>query len=178
MTKLTSFLLSLEKVLARINASLVMVCGVVLFFFMFTVVSDVTGRYLFLEPVFGTTEVGQNVLAFVIFLSWAAVLASGQHIKVVILVSRLSPQWRVWLELLTLAVGFAMIFSIAWYGLSFAIESYKLKEIFLTYGIPRYPGKMALFVGCTLFAIQFLVMFLSRLFTRLAGKIPSGREQS
>jgi TRAP-type C4-dicarboxylate transport system permease small subunit len=178
MKKIASVLLSLEKVLARINVPVVVVCGVVLFLFMFMVVSDVTGRYLFLKPVFGTTEVGQNVLAFVIFLSWAGVLASGQHIRVVILVDRLSPQWRGWLELLTLAVGFAMIFSIAWYGLSFAIGSYKLKETFLTYGIPRYPGKMALFVGCTLCAIQFLVMFLSRLFTRLAGEIPAGREQS
>jgi TRAP-type C4-dicarboxylate transport system permease small subunit len=39
---------------------------------MFMVVSDVTGRYLFLTPVPGTTEIGENVLAFVIFLSWAA----------------------------------------------------------------------------------------------------------
>jgi len=178
MKKIASVLLSLESVLARINGPLVVVCGVVLFLFMFMVVSDVTGRYLFLKPVFGTTEVGQNVLAFVIFLSWAAVLASGQHIRVVILLERFPPQVRAWLELFALAVGFAMIFSIAWYGLSFATESYKFKETFLTYGIPRYPGKMALFVGCTLFAIQFFIQFLSRLFARLAGKIPAGREQS
>ena len=175
---IASVLLSLEKALARVNALLVVVCGIVLFLFMFMVVSDVTGRYLFLKPVSGTTEVGQNVLAFVVFLSLAAVLAVGQHIRVGILVDRLSLRWQAWLELLALAIGFAMIFPIAWYGLSFAIESYKLKEVFLTYGIPRYPGKIALFIGCTLFAIQFLVMFLSRLFIRLAGKIPAGREQS
>jgi TRAP-type C4-dicarboxylate transport system permease small subunit len=178
MKKIASVLVSLEKVLARINAPVAVACGVVLFLFMFMVVSDVTGRYLFLTPVFGTTEIGQNVLAFVIFMSWAAVQASGQHIRVVILLDRFPPRWRVWLELLALAVGFAMIFSIAWYGLSFTIESYKTKEIFLTYGIPRYPGKAALFVGCTLFAIQFFIQFLSRLFTRLAGKIPAGKEQS
>jgi TRAP-type C4-dicarboxylate transport system permease small subunit len=178
MKKIASVLLSLESVLARINGPLVVICGVVLFLFMFMVVSDVTGRYLFLKPVFGTTEIGMNVLAFVIFMSWAAVLASGQHIRVLILVERFPPRWRVWFDLLMLAVGFAMIFSIAWYGLSFSVESYKQKEIFLTYGIPRYPGKMALFVGCVLFAIQFFIQFLSRLFARLAGKIPASREQS
>jgi len=177
MTKLTSFLLSLEKVLARINASLVMVCGVVLFFFMFTVVSDVTGRYLFLKPVPGTLEVGESVLALVVFLGWAAVLARGDHIRVSILLDSLPPRWHAWLELLPLAVGFALIFPIAWYGLSFALESYKFKETGLTYGIPLYPGKIALFIGCTLFAIQFFVMFLGRLFIRLAGKIPAGSEK-
>jgi len=178
MKKIASVLVSLEKVLARIYAPVAVACGVVLFLFMFMVVSDVTGRYLFLKPVFGTTEIGQNVLAFVIFMSWAAVQASGQHIRVFIVLDRFPPRWRVWFELLTLAVGFAMVFSIAWYGLPFTIHSYETKEIFLTYGIPRYPGKAALFVGCALFAIQFFVQFLSRLFTRLAGEIPAGREQS
>lgn len=177
MKKIASVLLSLESVVARINGSVAAACGVLIFVFMFMVVGDVTGRYLFLAPIPGTTEAGQNVLAFVIFLSWAAVLALGQHIRVVMLLDRLSPRRRVWLELLALAVGFAMVFSIAWYGLSFAVESYKFKETFPSYGIPRYPGKMAFFVGCTLFAIQFFIQFLSRLFAWLGDKIP-GREES
>jgi TRAP-type C4-dicarboxylate transport system permease small subunit len=178
MTKIMSVLLSLENALARINTVVVVACGIFLFLFMFMVASDVTGRYLFIKPIPGTMEIGEIVLAFVIFPGWAAVLANNQHIRVLIVVDHLPPRWRVWLELLALVVGFAVMLPIAWYSLSFALDSYATKETGFTYGIPRYPGKFALFIGSALFAVQFLIMFFRLLFSKLAGQIPTTKEPS
>jgi TRAP-type C4-dicarboxylate transport system permease small subunit len=178
MKRIASVLLAIENVLVRINTVVVVACGVFLFLFVFMVVSDVAGRYALLKPVPGTMEIGEIVLAFVIFPGWAAVLANNQHIRVLIVVDRLPPRWRGWLELLALGVGFAMMLPIAWYGFSFAMDSYMTKEIGFTYSIPRYPGKAAFFIGSTLFAIQFLIMFLRRLFARLIGQIPATKEPS
>ena len=178
MAKIASVFRAIEKALARINLVVVVACGIFLFFFMFMVVSDVTGRYAFASPIPGTMEIGEIILAFVVFPGWAAVLANNQHIRVLIVVDRLPPRWRPWMEMLTLVVGLAMMFPIAWYGFSFAMDSYMTKEIGFTYSIPRYPGKVAFFIGSTLFAIQFLIMFLRHLFSRLAGQIPVIREQS
>jgi TRAP-type C4-dicarboxylate transport system permease small subunit len=182
MKKVASVLLSIEGALARVNTVVVVACGILLFLFMFMVVSDVSGRYLILKPVPGTQEVGEIVLAFVVFMGWAAVLASRQHIRVLLVVDRLPLQWRAGLELLALAVALAIMAPIAWYSLSFAIDSYVMKEVGFTYNVPRYPGKTALFVGSTLFAIQLLIAFLARLFTRLSGQVteaevPIAKEQ-
>ena len=178
MAKIASVFRAIEKVLARINLVVVVACGVFLFFFMFMVVSDVTGRYAFNSPIPGTMEIGEIILAFVVFPGWAAVLANNQHIRVLLVVDRLPPRWRVWLEMLALVVGFAMMLPIAWYGFSFALDSYITKEIGFTYGIPRFPGKAAFFIGSTLFAIQFLIMFFSQLFSKLSGQVPAFKEQS
>ena len=178
MAKIVSVFRSVEKALTRINTVVVVACGVVLFIFMFMVVSDVTGRYVLSSPIPGTMEIGEIVLAFVVFPGWAAVLANRQHIRVLIVVDRLSPRWRSGLEMLALGVGLAMMVPIAWYGFSFAMDSFISKEIGFTYSIPRYPGKAAFFIGSTLFAIQFLIMFFSHLFSRLAGQVPATREQS
>jgi TRAP-type C4-dicarboxylate transport system permease small subunit len=177
MAKIASVLRAIEKVLARINLVVVVACGVLLFGFVFMVVGDVTGRYSFDSPIPGTMEIGEIVLAFVVFLGWAAVLANEQHIRVLIVVDRLPPRWRPWFEILALAVGLAMMAPIAWHGWSFAMDSYITKEIGFTYSIPRYPGKMALFVGSALFAVQFLIMFFRHLFSRLAGEIPATKER-
>jgi TRAP-type C4-dicarboxylate transport system permease small subunit len=182
MKKVATVLLSIESALSRVNTVVVVACGLLLFLFMFMVVSDVSGRYLLLKPVPGTQEVGEIVLAFVVFMGWAAVLANNQHIRVLLVVDRLPLRSRVWLEILALVVGLAMMAPIAWYSLSFAIDSYVTKEIGFTYSIPRYPGKMALFVGSTLFAIQFLIALLGRLFAMLSGQItdahvPVAKEQ-
>jgi len=157
-------------------------CGLLLFVFIFMVVSDVSGRYLFLKPVPGTQEVGENVLAFVIFLGWAAVLANRQHIRVLIMVDRLPLRWRAGLEMLALAIGLAMMAPIAYYSVTFAYNSYVMKEVGFTYNVPRYPGKMAFALGSTLFAIQLLITFFARLFATLSGRIteaeiPVAKEQ-
>ena len=178
MAKIASVFRAIEKVLARINLVVVVACGVFLFFFMFMVVSDVTGRYAFNSPIPGTMEIGEIILAFVVFPGWAAVLANNQHIRVLLVVDRLPPRWRVWLEMLALVVGFAMMLPIAHYSFGFALDSYMIKEIGFTYSIPRYPGKAAFFIGSTLFAIQFLIMFFSQLFSKLSGQVPAFKEQS
>ena len=165
MNQIAAVLKSIERVLTRINMVIAVVCGVVWILFMLMVVGDVTGRYAFLAPIAGTMEVGQNVLAFAVFLSWAAVLARNQHIRVLILVDRMPPRWRYAFDVLALVMGFAVILPIALYGFSFATESLRLKETGITYGIPLYPGKLALFVGASLFALQFFIQLLIRLFS-------------
>lgn len=182
MKKIAAVLTSIENMLSRINTVVVVACGVVLFLFMLMEVGDVTGRYLFLYPVPGTREVGEIVLAFVVFMGWAAVLANNQHIRVLLLVDRLPLRWRAWFELLALFVGLAMMLPIAYYSFNLAVQSYVTKEVAFTYAMPRWPGKTALFIGSTLFTIQFLIMLLNRLFTMLSGpitekNIPTVREQ-
>jgi TRAP-type C4-dicarboxylate transport system permease small subunit len=162
-----SFLLSFEKVMGRINKVIVAVCGIVLFIFMFMVVGDVTGRYLFSKPVPATTEIGSTVLAFVIFLGLAFALANNKHIRVDILINRLPRRWQFWLELFALVLCFIVVFSIVWYGLPFLISSIKIKEVYPTWGVPQYYAKGALFVGALLFAIQILIRFANLLISRL-----------
>ena len=171
MKRIAAVLTSIENVLSRINTVVVAACGILLFLFMLMEVGDVSGRYLFLSPVPGTREIGEIVLAYVVFMGWAAVLANNQHIRVLLLVDRLPLRWQAWLELVALLVGLAMILPIAYYSFELALKSYITKEIAFTYAIPRWPGKTALFIGSSLFAIQFLIMFLSRLFTILSGRI-------
>jgi TRAP-type C4-dicarboxylate transport system permease small subunit len=182
MKKVASVLLSVESALARVNTVVVVACGAILFLFVLMVVGDVSGRYLLSKPVPGTQEIGEIVLAFVVFMGWAAVLANRQHIRVLIMVDRLPLRWRAWLEMLALAIGLAMMVPIAKYSISFAINSYIMKEVGFTYNVPRYPGKMAFAVGSTLFAIQFLIALLNRLLATLSGQIteaeiPVAKEQ-
>ena len=182
MKKIAAVFTSIENVLSRINTVVVAACGVLLFLFMFMEVGDVTGRYLFLFPIPGTREVGEIVLAWVVFMGWAAVLANNQHIRVLLLVDRLPLRWQAWFELLALFVGLAMIAPIAYYSFDLAVQSFVTKEIAFTYAMPRWPGKTALFLGSTLFAIQFLIMFLNRILAMISGRIteshiPTVKEQ-
>jgi TRAP-type transport system small permease protein len=172
-----SVLQSIENVMGRINKVIATACGIILFLFMFMVVSDVTGRFLFSKPVPATTEVGSTVLAFVIFMGLAITMARNQHVRVEILVDRLPRSWRFWLELFALVLCFAVVFSMVWYGLPFLIASIKIREAYPTWGVPLYLAKAALFFGTLLFAIQILIVFAKLLTSRLIS-VPVNSQES
>jgi len=178
MDRIASFLISTEVVLTKINMVIAMACGILWLLFMFLVVGDVTGRYAFLMPIEGTLEIGQNVLAVAVFLSWAAILAKNQHLRIFIVLDRLPPRWRFLFEVLAPVLGIAVILPIAWYGFSFAAESLRIKETGITYGIPLFPGKLALFLGTSLFALQFFIQLLVLLFSRPARMTIVAEEQN
>ncbi|HEY79442.1 MAG TPA: TRAP transporter small permease [Dehalococcoidia bacterium] len=161
-----------RKVLAVINGSLVAVCGLAFFLYMFNIVADVTGRYLFLTPIDGTVHIGQLILPFATFLSLAYVQMRGEHIRVTLLVERLSPRWQAGLMLLTIIASIGLTALMARYGLVFAMRSFQMKEVATLFPMPLYIGKFAFFIGCALFSIQLIVDFLGQLFGQPATKNP------
>ncbi|MEJ2739978.1 MAG: TRAP transporter small permease [Dehalococcoidia bacterium] len=162
--------------MGQINKVVVAACGVILFVFMFMVVSDVTGRFLFSKPVPATTEIGSTVLAFVIFMGLAMTMANKQHVRVEILTNRLPRRWQFWMELFALVLCFAVVFTMVWYGLPFLIASIKIREAYPTWGVPLYLAKAALFFGTLLFAIQILIVFAKLLTSRILPDSVSSQE--
>lgn len=171
MNRIASTLISLDKFLGKIYLAIAAVCGLVWVLYMLLTVGDVTGRWVFSSPIPGTVEIGQVVLAFAVFMSLAAILYRNQHIRIYILWDRLSPRGKFWMDILCYVCGFAVIVPIAYYGLSFATESIRIREFGITYGIPLWPGKLALFVGSSLLSLEFLMQLLIRIFSRTATPI-------
>jgi TRAP-type C4-dicarboxylate transport system permease small subunit len=158
------------NILRKINTVLVAVCGGAFFLYMFNVVGDITGRYLFLKPITGTIEIGQLVLAFATFMSLAFVQMQGTHIRLPVLTERLSPLWQALLELLTLAVGIALVGLMAWQGYRIAINSWKIMEYANTAPVPIYIGKSAVFIGCSLFTLQLVFDFIKQIVSILTPR--------
>jgi len=165
-----AILQKLEKAIVQINAAIVIGCGTLLFLFIFLVVADITGRYLFSKPVPGTLEIGEGVLAFLIFPVLASVLMRGEHLRVTLFFDHISIKWREWLEIIGFGMGFLLMFFITWQSLPFAVHSYKLREAGVVVPIPLYPAKFAYFVGCLMFCIQFLIEFVRHLLSKLGDR--------
>lgn len=162
-----------EKISHRFNAVAITISGVFLLLIMLYIVSDSVGRFI-LHPVIGTIEIVESMLAFAIFLGMAATLTSDSHIRVPVIVNRLSPRWQYWLELFSLAAGFALTLLMAYRSFGAAIHSYEIREAagraYIYFSMPIYPAKFALAIGISLFCAQFLIQFLSRLFSRSTEK--------
>ena len=176
MSRPKAIALAMRRFSNRINESLTAICGIVFFLYMLNIMADVTGRYLFLKPVQGTVEIGENVLAFAVFLSLAAVQMRKGHIRVNILESHLSSRSAAWLEILALSVGFIVFSLMTWQGFTFAIRSWQINELGINLPIPLYIGKFALFVGSAMLCVQFFIDLLDQIYRKLATKISASKE--
>jgi TRAP-type C4-dicarboxylate transport system permease small subunit len=150
------------QVMKRVNTVLALFCGALVFFYMFLVGANIAGRYVFNHPVDGTLEIGQLVLASVIFFSLAYTQMENAHIRVTAALGILPHKWQDRFETAILAVGFLMMLLMAWRSLPFALESFEMREVHMSVDVPIWPTKFIFFLGWCVLGLQFLLEFLNR----------------
>ena len=146
----------------RVNRVLAFFCGALVFFYMFLVGANIAGRYVFNRPVDGTLEIGQLVLASVVFFSLAYAQMENAHIRVTAALRILPRNWQEKFETTILAVGFLMMILMAWKSLPFALESFEMREVHMSVDVPIWPTKFIFFFGWCILGLQFLLEFLNR----------------
>ena len=159
----TNGLRGAKAFMGMINSLAALLSGMLVFIYMFLVTTNITGRYFFNHPIDGTMEIGQIVLATVIFFNLAYAQMKGVHIRVTAVLERLPGKWRERFETAILAIGFAMMVLMAWRSFPFAMAAFHLKEAHMSVDVPIWPTKLIFFIGWSMLGIQFLVELLNRL---------------
>ena len=154
----------LEKILSHLAG------GVLLTAMMLLVTADVLGRYLLDRPIHGTTELTEFMMVGLLYFTLAHTQADKAHIKVEMLVSRLSPKTQLIFEVLAYGLGFSLFVLITWQGTLAAVKAWKFGET--TFGVilfPLFPAKVLVPIGSALFSMRLFLDFREGL-KNLVGK--------
>jgi len=96
-------------------------------------------------------------IAAALFLALPAALQQGDHIRVTLLLDRLSPRIRSWAEWWCIIVATALSMYMAWFSVRFVLISYQLGDVSSSAdATPLWIPQIAMAVGCVGFAISFL----------------------
>ena len=152
-----------KKVMDKVNLVLAFICGALVFFYMFLVAANITGRYIFNRPIDGTLEIGQLVLASVIFFSLAYTQKEDAHIRVTAVLKMLPQRWQNRFESAILVIGFLVMILMAWRAFPFAMESLRMREVHMSVDVPIWPTKFIFFLGWSILGLEFLLEFLKRI---------------
>ena len=162
MRKRASFFRRLGSALAGGIARIQVITGLVsagmIWFMMLMIVADIILRAIFNMPLPSTVEISESAMVFIAFLAFGYTEATGGHIRVDILASRLSERAASWLNIVGCLVGMFFFSLILWDTGQHAIESWHVRE-FMTgvLPLPVYPAKFMVPLGCALLIVQFLV---------------------
>lgn len=141
----------------RTNDVLALLSGAVLIFIVLTVSIEVIARYFLNSPIIWVVEVNENCLLYLTFLVVARVLARNGHVRVEMVITRLSPKNQQILELITSVIGMVVCFIVTWYAVKVTWQDFQAGAF--RPGPNRIPEASVLFIipiGMFLLSVEFL----------------------
>jgi len=141
--------------------------------------TNATVRYLFDTSSNGWLELQWYLFAAVFLLAAGYTLLRNEHVRIDIVISRLSPRGRAWIDiiggLLFLLPMALLIMYLSWPGF---VESYRLHEVSADAGgLLRWPARLLIPVGFFLLSAQGISEIIKRI-AFLAGAGPDPTEKT
>jgi len=137
---------------------------IVLLVMMFLISADTIARYVFHSPIDGTMELSEFFMIAIVYPSLAYAQYLKAHVRVELLVIRLSERAQNILGIFTDTIGVILWVIIGWKGLDMAIRAWVFSDT--TSGIlplPLFPAKILIPLGAALLCIQLMLDIYQKL---------------
>jgi TRAP-type C4-dicarboxylate transport system permease small subunit len=146
-----------ERLFDRIVMGFAWLAGFLMMFSLITVCIDVVLRYFFNRPTGWVLQISEYILLYIPFLAAAYVLREESHIRIDIVLNRLTPKAQGVANLITSVLGFFVLCTLTYYGVTVSIDYIQRGVPTLKYlKIPEFLVIMVIPIGCFLFALQFV----------------------
>jgi TRAP-type mannitol/chloroaromatic compound transport system permease small subunit len=123
-----TYLLRAIDVIDTLSRGAAYVAAVLVAYFATGMVMDVLMRYVFNDTIFWLQESITFAFGSAMFLGAAYTLQKGDHVRIDILFSRLSPRRQAFMDVCTFIFFFVFMAALIWYGWDDALMSYGFNE--------------------------------------------------
>lgn len=128
----------INKGIDQINKIAWNICAGMVFFMMLLGTADVIGRYFLNHPINGTLEIFEILLPGIILLGLGYCQATGVHVRLEFLTSRLSPRLQVIIDLFITIVMVVFSILIAWQGIMKVVLYYQIDRVISNIHLPLF----------------------------------------
>jgi TRAP-type C4-dicarboxylate transport system permease small subunit len=150
----------LLRVLLWLNSPFSYVTALLTVLMMLSVVYDVIARLVFSAPTLWVIDVNEYMLVYLTFIPAAWILLRGGHVKVELVVERLSPRARRIFELVGDLMGLAYCVILTWQSWLVTVDAYRGGYRFSTaIAFLQYPVFAIIPLGGAWLGLAFLVRF-------------------
>lgn len=123
-----------------------------------SVLSSILGRLMPIFEMHGADAYAGYCMAASAFLALATTLRRGEHIRVTLIINRLSPAAYRWLDVFCHLVALSVACTLAWYSIRLVMQSMQFNDI--STGLdatPLWIPQIGMAVGTTVLALAFIV---------------------
>ncbi len=128
---------------------------------MMLTVTDVFMRYIFARPITGSTEMTEFMMVFLIMSIVPTAVANG-HIRVDILMERLTPKGQALFDAITIFVGSWLVVILGWRAFMACLFMIRNDVRSPTLDVPIYPFYVIMAMGFILLFFSMIVICLQK----------------
>ena len=136
------------------------VCMSLLFIMMLLGTVDVSGRYLFNKPVLGTFEIFEILLPAIVLLGLGYTQGNKAHVRMEILVSRLSSRKQTILNFFTNGCALFISVLILWRGWVLTIRYWRMGRTIPTIEVPMFLPQCLVPLGALMLSFVLLAQMI------------------
>ncbi len=149
-----------SRAITRLNEMTTALAAAGLLVMVTLITVDVIARRFFNRPLLITDEVAGYLMVFITFLAMGYTLKEGGHVQIGVLFNRIPLRVRNWLMVSYCILGLAIIIWLAFKSYQLTVKDYTIGAVSSTWlAAPLYLPRMFMFIGLSLFALQFIVEF-------------------
>lgn len=129
---------------------------------MLLITADVVGRAFFNAPLMGVPEIVKISVVGLVWCMMPHTLKIGAHLRSTILLERMPPHAKRWVEIVACLLGIAMFGLVVYSGWGNMIEAWRVGEFEgeEPMRVPTYPIRTIVVLGAALTSLQFLVLLI------------------
>lgn len=153
-------------------STVAIIAGATIFIMMFSTTTDTTLRFTLNFPIPGVFELNEVLLVVCVYLGLAWTQIERGHIRVVLILGRLSRKWAVALDMVCWIGCFVFLALLGLQSGKEALSSYQIKEFrWGSVQMPIWWAKALVPIGCWMTCIQLLIDIWEDI-ARLLGRLP------
>ncbi|WP_254604184.1 TRAP transporter small permease [Leisingera sp. ANG59] len=122
--------------------------------------TDVIGRRLFGEPVYGANDITEHLMALTVFAGLPLVTAAGAHLTIDLLDKLLDRPGLAWWRVLTGLLVAAVLGMMAWLFVKHGLNASSISEVSQALRVPRAPLYFFMALSCALSALAAFAVVL------------------
>jgi len=153
----------IEKWHGRLDTGMACIAAVVVLIMMVLSATDILLRYFFNNPIEGAYEAMQFMMGGVAFFGLSYVQYKKANITIDIVSAKFSVKTEIILDIIMLAIMFAISAIIGWRGGANALDAWRAGDV--TIGLVEYPvgpAKMVVPIGFGILCLRLLSQFCQR----------------
>lgn len=151
------FMARCGRLVDQINMLMVVVSAILLVALAFIVGADITLRYGFSRPLGWVKEVSEYILVFLGFLVAAWILKEEGHVKMDLVLNKLSARAQTMMNIVTSAISTLVLLILVWFSGRVILDFYQTRLLTPTVlELPKWIFMTPIFAGTLLLAVQFV----------------------
>ena len=148
---------AVDRVVHRVERFTAVFSGLAIFGLMLLGVAQIVGRKFFNLPIYGYIDIIELMMAFVAFSALAYTERLGGHMRMDLIVTRMSGRLVWFFELVTVLLGLFIVSALCFYSWRHAMRAFYSGDTSMDAQLLMWPSKMVVPAAMALLIVRFLV---------------------